>query len=208
MADTTSDDGVVARIRQTVLRDEIARRLVHASGTGLPALYLLGWATWLQVAVLFALGAAVALVLEVIRLYAGLEWVVYDHLTREYEQDNLAGYALYFISSTVVAFAVDPRVAVPAILMLTIGDPISGVLGSGELKKSKQAFVLLAMFGVCTALAAPFVPPLAAALGGLAATLADGVKPVIATYVIDDNLTIPPAAAIAMAVGLQVGPVP
>ena len=207
MADTTADDGLFATVRQTVLRDEIARRLVHASGTGLPALYVLGWATWFQVAVLFALGAGVALVLEAVRLYVGIEWVVYDHLTREYEQENLAGYALYFISSTVVAFAVDPQIAVPAILMLTIGDPISGVLGSGELKKSKEAFVLLVMFGVCTALASPFVPPLAAVLGGVAATLADGFKPVIATYVIDDNLTIPPAAAIAMTVGLQIGPV-
>lgn len=203
MADTTADEGLLATVRETVLRDEIARRLVHASGTGLPLLYLLGFATWLQVALLFALGAGVALVLEAIRLYVGLEWVVYDHLTREYEQDNLAGYALYFISSTMVAFAVDPQVAVPAILMLTIGDPVSGVLGSGELKKAKQTFVLLAMFGVCTLLAAPFVHPLAAVLGGLAATIADGFKPVIATYVVDDNVTIPPAAAVAMTAGLE-----
>ncbi|MEF8786859.1 MAG: dolichol kinase [Haloarculaceae archaeon] len=194
------------------MRDEIARRLVHASGTALPLLYLLDIATWYQVALLFTLGAAVALVLEAIRLYVGLEWVIYDHLTREYEQDNLAGYALYFISSAGVALAfsfesvlgVRPEIAVPAILMLTIGDPISGVLGSGELKKTKQTFVLLVMFTVCTLLAVPFVPLFAAVLGGLAATLADGVKPVVATYVIDDNLTIPPAAAVAMAVGVEV----
>jgi dolichol kinase len=62
------------------------------------------------------------------------------------------------------------------------------------------------MFGVCTGLAAPFVPPVAAVLGGLAATLADGVKPVVAGYVIDDNLTIPPAAAVAMLAGLEFGP--
>ncbi len=212
MADTTSDKDPLTAVRQTVLRDEIARRLVHASGTGLPLLYLLGFATWYQVALLFALGAGVALVLEVIRLYVGLEWVVYDHLTREYEQDNLAGYALYFISSAGVALAfsfesalgVRPEIAVPAILMLTIGDPISGVLGSGELKKTKQTFVLLVMFIVCTLLAVPFVPLFAAVLGGFAATLADGFKPVIATYVIDDNLTIPPTAAIAMAVGVEV----
>jgi dolichol kinase len=182
---------------------EIARRLVHASGTGLPALYLLDLATWQQVATLFVLGAGVALLLEVIRLYVGLEWVVYDRLTREYEQDNLAGYALYFISSAVVAWLVDPGIAVPAILMLTVGDPISGLLGSGELKPAKQTFVLLVMFGVCTGLAAPFVPPIAAVLGGLAATVADGIKPVVAGYVIDDNLTIPPAAAVAMIVGLE-----
>jgi len=207
MADETSGTGPVASARQLVLRDEVARRLVHASGTALPLLYVFQFATWFQVALLFALGAGAALALEAVRLYVGLEWAIYDHLTREYEQDNLAGYALYFISSTVVAFAVDPQIAVPAILMLTIGDPISGLLGSGELKRAKETFVLGVMFAVCTLLALPFVPVFAAVLGGMAATLADGVKPVVATYVIDDNLTIPPAAAIAMAVALEVAPV-
>lgn len=206
MGETASDGTVLGRIRNLLERGEVARRLVHASGTALPALYLLGFATWWQVSMLFAVGAAIALVLEAIRLLVGLEWAIYDHLTREYEQNNLAGYALYFISSTLVAFAVEPRVAVPAILMLTIGDPISGLLGSGELRPAKRTFVLLVMFGVCTLLAVPFVPPLAAVLGGLAATLADGVKPVVATYVIDDNLTIPPAAAAAMLVGIELGP--
>jgi dolichol kinase len=210
MADGTSSPGLVASARQLVLRDEVARRLVHASGTVLPLLYVFRLATWLQVAGLFAVGAVVALALEVIRLYVGLEWTIYDHLTREYEQDNLAGYALYFISSAGVALAfafesllgVHPEIAVPAILMLTIGDPISGLLGSGELKKTKETFVLGVMFAVCTLLAVPFVPVQAAILGGLAATVADGVKPVIAGYVIDDNLTIPPAAAAAMVVGV------
>jgi dolichol kinase len=83
-------------------------------------------------------------------------------------------------------------------LMLALGDPVSGLLGSGELRRVKRARVLVAMFLVCTSLALPFVSPLAAVLGGVAATLADGVKPVPAGYVIDDNLTIPPAAALAM----------
>ncbi len=40
-------------------------------------------------------GAVVVCVLEAVRLSTGLDWVVYDRLTREYEQDNVAGYALY-----------------------------------------------------------------------------------------------------------------
>ncbi len=214
MVDGTSNTGLVASARQLMLRDEVARRLVHASGTTLPLLYVLGLATWVQVALLFALGAVAAIALEVIRLYVGLEWTIYDHLTREYEQDNLAGYALYFISSAGVALAfafesalgVRPEIAVPAILMLTIGDPISGLLGSGELKRAKDPLVLGVMFGVCTALALPFVPPVVAIFGGVAATVADGVKPVVFTYVIDDNLTIPPAAAAAMAVAVELVP--
>jgi len=183
------------------MADEIDRRLVHASGTGFPALYLLNLTSWELVQYLLVVSAGVALVLEAIRLLVGLDWAIYDRLTREYEQDNLAGYALYLISAAAVALLVPKIVAIPAILMLTIGDPVSGLLGSGSL--TKETYVLLAMFGVCTGIGSFFVGWLAAALGGLAATAADGLKPVVAGYVLDDNLTIPPAAAAAMLVGME-----
>ncbi|MFC6726699.1 dolichol kinase, partial [Halobium palmae] len=43
----------------------------------------------------------------------------------------------------------------------------------------------------------------AAAAGAAGATLADGVKPVVATYVIDDNLSIPPTACVGIWVVLS-----
>jgi len=184
------------------MADEIARRLVHASGTAIPALYLLDLTDWRAVQSLLVAGAGIALALEVIRLVIGLDWAIYDRLTREYEQENLAGYALYFVSAAAVGLLAPVHVAIPAILMLTIGDPISGLLGSGSL--TKETYVLLAMFGVCTGIASFFVGWLPAVLGGLAATAADGLKPVIAGYVIDDNLTIPPAAAVAMVAGTEI----
>ncbi|WP_049969306.1 diacylglycerol/polyprenol kinase family protein [Haladaptatus cibarius] len=185
---------------------EIKRRLVHVSGTGFPALYLLDLVTWHELRLLLVLGSLVALVLEIIRLYIGLDWNIYDELTREYEQDNLAGYALYFFGMTVTAWAFQPEIAIPAMLMLTIADPISGLLGSGELGV-KATHTLLATFAVCVAIASIFgLPVPAAILGAIAATLADGVKPVIAGYVIDDNLTIPIGAGVAIFVGLQYVP--
>ena len=48
------------------------------------------------------LGTLVAGVLEALRLSGRLEWQVYDVLTREYEQDNPAGYALYAVSMAAV----------------------------------------------------------------------------------------------------------
>jgi len=205
MTDTSpGDQGPLGRARQTLGRDEIVRRGVHASGTVLPGLYLVGLATWRQVTILFALAAAVALILEAVRLVVGLDWWIYDRLTREYEQDNIAGYALYLLSSAPVAAIFEPQVAVPAILMLTLADPFSGLLGSASAESVKQTWVVVATFGVATLLAVPFVPPVAAVFGGTATAIADGVKPVVAGYVIDDNLTIPPAAAVAMTVGLQV----
>lgn len=180
--------------------EELERRLVHASGIGFPALYWLGWVTWREFGYLLLLLSAGAAALEAVRLFVGFEWVVFDRLTREYEQDNPAGYALYAFSLTFVALVFDPHVALPGMLMLIMGDPISGLLGSNDAGRAKRVAVLGAMFGVCLLLAVPFLVPVAgpvvglaaAAAGAAGATFADGFKPVVATYVIDDNLSIPP----------------
>jgi dolichol kinase len=106
-------------------------------------------------------------------------------------------------SVTLVVLLFEPRVAVPATLALALADPVSGLLGSGELRDVKEGYVLLATFGIATGIAAFFVPAVPAVLAGLATTVADGVKPTVRGYVLDDNLTIPPAAAVAMTVGLE-----
>jgi dolichol kinase len=190
--------------------DEVTRRLVHASTSAVPLSYVLVDAvTWIRLQAFLLVAVAVVVVLEAVRLHVGLEWWIYDRLTREYEQDNPAGYALGAVGLTAVALAFPPEaglvptlgptpVAVPAMLMLTVADPLSGLLGSGELRPAKQAWVLLATFGVATLLAVPFVPSLVAIAGGVATTVADGLKPTVRGYVIDDNLSIPVAAAVVM----------
>jgi dolichol kinase len=186
------------------MTDEVTRRLVHATGTAVPLSYLFGpdLVTWRVVQVFLAVALVVVVALEYVRLSVGLDWAIYDRLTREYEQDNPAGYALYIVGMAAVAGTVELGLpisaAVASMFMLAIGDPISGLLGSAEASNVKQAWVLLVMFGVCTLLAAPFVPPAAAILGGMAATFADGVKPTIAGYVVDDNFSIPVFSAAAM----------
>ena len=194
----------VATLRRS-LGEETPRRLVHASGSVLPLLYILQLATWTQVRALFIAGSVAAAVLELLRLSVGLDWRIYDRLTRSYEQDNVAGYAYYMFSTTAVVLAFEPRIAIPSVLMLTIGDPISGLAGSGELRRVKRSRALAAMFGTCVVLAAPFLyrTPLAVFLGALIATIADGVKPTVEGYIIDDNLTIPPAAAGAIWAGIE-----
>lgn len=185
---------------------ELRRRLVHASGSGVPLLYVLGepyGVTWGMIQAFAVLVAVITLVLEVLRLFVGLDWRIYDELTREYEQENVAGYALYAIGMAVVALVFEPAIAVAAMLMLAIGDPISGILGSGGVDGMKESSVLATMFLVCFALALPFVAAIPAALGALAATIGDGAKPVVAGHVIDDNLTIPIGGAVAMFVGIE-----
>ncbi|WP_044951038.1 diacylglycerol/polyprenol kinase family protein [Halorhabdus tiamatea] len=198
--------------------DEVTRRLVHASTSALPLAYVyVAEISWRHVQAFLVLAMVGALGLEIVRLYVGLEWWIFDRLTREYEQENLAAYFLGGVALTLVAFAfpppgadplfsspIDPSpVAVPAMLMLTIGDPFSGLLGAGELRSVKQTWVLLATFGLTTLIASAFVPPAGAILGGLAATAADGAKPVVRGYVVDDNLTIAPAAAVTMFLAIE-----
>jgi dolichol kinase len=186
---------------------ELKRRLVHASGTGLPVLYLLDWLPWEYVVSLLVFGSLVAGVLEILRLYVGLDWAIYDELTREYEQDNPAGYAFYMFSQTAVALLFRPEIAIPGMLMLTIGDPISGILSSNRVSQTKRLTTLAAMFVVCFVLAWPFVRTVApspavavvaSGVGALGATVADGFKPVVAGYVVDDNASIPPMASVGI----------
>jgi dolichol kinase len=190
------------------LPPEVARRGVHASGAVVPLAYLLGDVPWLWVRAAWTACAAVGLVLEALRLSGVVEWRVFDALTRGYEQENLAGYALYLVSMAGVAWLFPPDVwpgaAVAGMLMLALGDPVSGLLGSGELRRVKRPRVLAAMFAVCLTIALGVgLDPVPAVTGAAAAALADGVKPVVATYVIDDNLTIPPAAAVGVVLGLS-----
>ncbi|WP_256288512.1 dolichol kinase [Halobellus inordinatus] len=192
---------------------ELKRRLVHASGTGLPLLYILGFVSWSQFGLVMILCSVTAAVLEFFRLVVGLDWAVYDELTRSYEQTNVAGYALYMFSVTAVVLVFAPHIGVPATLMLTVGDPVSGLLGTTrEAGEPKRLRTLGAMFAVCLLVSAPFLVPVAGvAVGGaaavaaaLGATVADGFKPVIAGYVVDDNLSIPPVAAVAAGAVLAV----
>lgn len=184
------------------MANEVVRGLVHASGAVIPGLWLADLLSWGQIRYLYLGGLILAILLEFVRLVIGVEWIVYEKLTREYEQDNPAGYALYVFSASLTGLLFPPTIAVPAILMLALADPIAGQLSSNELRTVKEGRVLATMFAVSAALAAPFVSLPAAILGGLAAMLADGVKPVVRGVVIDDNLSIPILAAVAMYAGV------
>ncbi|MFB6110773.1 MAG: dolichol kinase [Halodesulfurarchaeum sp.] len=181
---------------------EPGRRLVHASGSVVPLAAVFGVLTWRQVRLLVLLALSVAAALEGLRLSGRLDWWVYRRFTREYERHWPAGYALALVGGTVTAWGFRPAVAIPALLMLTVADPVSGVLSSGDLA-IKRGYVLLVTFGICLAIAGALrVPPGPALLGAGTATVADGIKPTVAGYVIDDNLTIPIGAAAAMQAGL------
>ncbi|WP_459883042.1 dolichol kinase [Halorubrum gandharaense] len=199
---------------------EFERRLVHAGGSLYVAPYLLGWLSWAETAALVVVGVAIVGALEALRLSdnAGPLAPLYAALVREYEADGVAGYALYQISMAAVAVlavpavgVLSPTLAIPAMWMLSLGDPVSGALGDNGPTEFKRPAVWAAMFVTCTVIAAVFTVPAfgttagfaVAAAGAAGATIADGVPPLIRGVPVDDNLTIPPAAALLMAVALS-----
>lgn len=186
------------------MHPEISRRLVHMSGSVIPVAYLLDIVEWNQLQLLLGAGIVLALSIEILRLFGGVELPLVSRMIRDYEEEHLAGYALYVIGGGIVGLVFVPAIAVPAMLMLTIADPISGLLSDDQLRRVKRPHVLVTTFAICVAIAWWSLPPSAAIAAAIAATLADGVKPVIKGYVIDDNLTIPLGAALAAAVVLEV----
>lgn len=176
---------------------ELPRRLVHAGGSVIPGSYLLEILTWQQVRYLLVAGIVLAIVIETARLTTNWELPLVNRLIRSYEEQYVAGYALYIFAGGGVGLVFEPAIAVPAMLMLTLGDPIAGLLSKGELRRVKRPHVLVVMFIVCLIFAWWTLPPRAAIAAALVATLADGAKPIIRGYVVDDNLTIPVGAALA-----------
>ena len=187
---------------------EYGRRAIHASGVGMPAIYLLNIVTWTELRYFMLVVTGIVFTLEFLRLVVGLDHRIYDEITRPYEQHAVAGYALYMLSMTSVAVLFGPAVTIPAMLMLILGDPISGELGDNAADEHKRPAVVAVMFGVCFVLAVPFtvagstlgVGAVAAAVGAAVGAIADGIKPVVRGVAVDDNLTIPPVAAAGIAV--------
>lgn len=198
----------------TTWRDEIEleRRLVHAIGTAYPVPYLLGWLSWSETVAALGVSVAIAGGLELLRLVVGLDHAVYRALIREYETDTVAGYAVYQVGMAGAALlgatsVATPALAVAAMWMLSLGDPISGALGTNGPRERKRPLVWAAMFTVCVAIAFPTVlsalgtrvSAVTAVAGAAAATVADGLPPVIRGVTVDDNLTIPLGAVVSMA---------
>ncbi|NGM68656.1 dolichol kinase [Natronolimnobius sp. AArcel1] len=195
------------------MADELKRRLVHASGSGLVALYLLAnyleiGLTWDSFRILMVILSLGVIGLEFLRLRVGLEWWIYEKLTRDYEQDQFAGYGYYMVSMTVAVLVFEPHIALPAMLMLSLGDPISGAVSDDSLKTVKSPKVLVTMFVVSALLATPFLyeSPLAVLAAALGATIADGVKVRIGDFIVDDNLTIPIYASVLAWLALEFAP--
>ncbi len=185
---------------QKTLVREIRRKMIHLTGLSVPlGIILFGKST---TAGLIALALAVALVLENGRLKGKIRLPE----VREHEQDKTAGYIYYILGSLITVVVFKPMVAVVAMLMLSIGDAASGIIGSvlrgsnvrnerGE-KRAKPWIVSAGMFAVCLLVGylsagITHLSPMVYLAGAVGATVADAVPIFIGKRCLDDNLTIP-----------------
>lgn len=132
----------------------------------------------------------------------------------------MAGYIYYIIGSLITVIVFQPMIAVTAMLMLSLGDAASGLVGSvlensnvrgcNERWRIKPFPIVTAMFLTCLAIGylssaitnLPFQVYLAGAVG---ATMADSIALVFYNRGLDDNLTIPIFAGSLMSLAVLVG---
>ncbi|VVB66891.1 Uncharacterised protein [uncultured archaeon] len=199
---------------RTKLVKEIRRKVIHLTGLSVPLGILVFGRTF--TALMIALALATALLLERGRLRGTIRLPE----VRDHEEEKVAGYIYYIVGSllTVILFA--PRVAVAAMLMLSLGDAVSGLVGSvlensnvrgcNERWRVKPMPLVASMFLVCLVIGylssgltrLPFSVYLAGAIG---ATVADCVALVFCRRNVDDNLTIPLFAGIMMSAATMLG---
>ena len=199
---------------RTKLGREVRRKLIHLTGLSVPlGILILGR---IYTAALIAIALVVALVIEAGRLKGRVSLPA----VREQEQEKVAGYIYYIFGSLLTVIIFQPMVAVAAMLMLSLGDAMSGLIGSvlensnvrgcSDGWRVKPIPIVTGMFLACLAIGylssgitrLPIQVYLAGAVG---ATVADAVAMVFCNRGLDDNLTIPLFAGALMSAAMLVG---
>jgi len=193
---------------------EIKRKSIHLTGLSVPICILLFGRVY--TAILIAIALIAALILETGRL----KGMVNLPAVRDHEQEKVAGYIYYILGSLLTVVLFQPMIAVASMLMLSLGDAMSGLAGSvlensnvrgrNERWRVKPMPIVACMFLTCLAIGflssgitgLSFPVYLAGAIG---ATVADSVALVFYNRNLDDNLTIPLFAGALMSAAMLVG---
>lgn len=192
---------------RTNLVREIKRKTIHISGLSVPVgIVVFGK---IYTAGMIALALGVALVLEAGRLRGRISLPA----TRDHEQEKVAGYIYYIFGSLVTVAVFQPMIALTSMLMLSLGDAVSGLVGSVLMNANvreqnvrwrfKPLPIVASMFLACMAIgylssSLTRLPWEIYLFGALGATLADSMALVVCNRGLDDNLTIPIFSGIMM----------
>jgi dolichol kinase len=208
--------------RLNSLAMEAKRKGIHLSGLSVPAaIILFGKVSTIG---FVALALLVALFLERRRLSGRIRLPA----VRVSEANRVAGYVYYIFGALLTVLLFPPIIAIAAMLMLSLGDAASGIIGSvvrgsavrtrimeGEGWRPKPLPVVAGTFAVCllagyaarlvegTFFPGPeFLTPAVYLVGAAAATFADAVPLSFRRRVIDDNFTIPVLSGLAMSIAI------
>lgn len=186
---------------------EIKRKTIHITGLSVPiGIVIFGK---IYTAGMIAVALVVALILEAGRLRGRISLPA----TRDHEQEKVAGYIYYIFGSLVTVALFQPMIALTSMLMLSLGDAVSGLVGSVLMNANvreqnirwrfKPLPIVASMFLACLAIGylssgLTRLPWEIYLFGALGATLADSMALVVCNKGLDDNLTIPIFSGIMM----------
>ncbi|MEM2924302.1 MAG: hypothetical protein QXJ68_01260 [Methanocellales archaeon] len=187
---------------QEKLLSELKRKTIHVSGSLIAILYL--FTTWEIAILVLSICFLAALFLEWQRLERGWQF----SFARPHEQLGISG-ALYFAFSSLLAVLFfQKEVAISTLLMLAVGDSITGIAGAIsekgilKIKGRKPLYLFLMMLIICFLLAHLFLPFKVALIGAIIAALVDSLPLNFYNEVLDDNLTIPLLSGTAMSIAM------
>lgn len=192
---------------RTNLVREIKRKTIHVTGLSVPVGILIFGKIYTAIMIAFAL--AVALILEAGRLRGRINLPA----VRDHEQEKVAGYIYYIFGSLLTVILFQPMIALTSMLMLSLGDAVSGLVGSVLMNANvrgqnirwrfKPAPIMISMFLACLAIGflssgITRLPWEIYLFGAVGATIADSMALVVWNRGLDDNLTIPLFSGIMM----------
>ncbi len=175
---------------------EKKRKALHFSSSWVPIVYYLIPEHAGRGALLAA--AAVFLSLDVLRLNVPrvreFFYRIFGEMVRQHESSTLLGSTSMVISALLAVYCFEKNVAVAAMLFLTVGDSMAGLIGSryGKIRIfGKTLEGSLACFAACLVIVTivPGIPLSAGVAGAFVATLVE-VLPIP----LDDNFRIPLSA--------------
>jgi len=195
---------------QNKLIREVRRKAIHLTGLSVPlGLIFLGrTATAVAIAIVFAL----SLLIESARLQGKIRLPE----VRDHEKTKVAGYIYYMAGSLLTVLLFAPGIAITSMLFLSLGDTVSGLVGSilqncdvraapspGVSRRIKPLPVVAATAAACVligylASGVCGLSPHVYLAGAAAAAFADGVAIIIRDKSLDDNFSIPVLSGIVM----------
>lgn len=189
------------------MKTEVKRRFGHGSSALVPSLYLLDLISWTQLQYIAVGMSGFVVAWEVLRHRFGVDLLrVHQSIRRDYEEESVSSLFWGSLSSTAVVLIFPPMIALPAILMMMVADPIAGLLSTDELRSVKRPRAVTGMFLTSLLLALPFLLVEVSLLAAGAATIADSAKPRFKNFVVDDNLSIPLVTAGVAYAGVELLP--